>query len=71
MLIDNARESETLAASAGQASFNLGNALGAYLGGLPIIWGYGFSSPLIVGAIMAITGALIATLFLILNKKLS
>lgn len=69
MLINNAKGSETLAASAGQASFNLGNALGAYLGGLPIIWGYGFTSPLIVGAIMAIGGAIIAVIFYKFNTK--
>ncbi|WP_395091840.1 MFS transporter [Vaginella massiliensis] len=69
MLINNAKGAETLAASAGQASFNLGNALGAYLGGLPIIFGYGYQSPLVVGAIMAISGALIAVIFYKLNNK--
>ncbi len=69
MLINNAKGSETLAAAAGQASFNLGNALGAFLGGLPIIWGFGYTSPLIVGAIMASFGAIIAIIFYIINEK--
>ncbi len=69
MLINNAKGSETLAAAAGQASFNIGNALGAFLGGIPIIMGYGYNSQLWVGVIMAFCGALIALLFLKLQPN--
>jgi DHA1 family arabinose polymer transporter-like MFS transporter len=34
--------------------------LGAFLGGLPIAWGLGFTSPEIVGVVMASTGAVFA-----------
>ena len=64
MLINNAKGSETLAAAAGQASFNTGNALGAYLGGIPIAMGLGYNSQLWVGVGMALIGALIAFVFL-------
>lgn len=64
MLINNAKGSETLAAAAGQASFNTGNALGAFLGGIPITLGLGFNSQLWVGVVMASFGALIAFIFL-------
>jgi MFS transporter, DHA1 family, arabinose polymer utilization protein len=36
----------------------MGNALGAYLGGLPIAAGYGYTSPEYVGAGLAFVGVL-------------
>lgn len=69
MLIRNAKGSEMLAASAGQASFNVGNSLGAFLGGLPIALGFASNSPQWVGAAMALTGALIALYFLSMQNK--
>lgn len=49
-----------LAASASQASFNIGNALGAFFGGIPLRMGFDFTSPAIVGAAMALVGAAFA-----------
>ena len=69
MLIQNAKGSETLAAAAGQASFNIGNALGAFLGGIPILMGLGYNSQLWVGVVMALSGALIAFAFLKLQPE--
>ena len=69
MLIQNAKGSETLAAAAGQASFNVGNALGAFLGGIPILMGLGYNSQLWVGVVMALSGALIAFAFLKLQPE--
>ncbi|WP_413533671.1 MFS transporter [Empedobacter brevis] len=69
MLINNGKGSETLAAAAGQASFNVGNALGAFLGGIPIAMGLGFNSQLWVGFIMASVGSIIAAIFLQLKSK--
>ncbi|TFW00276.1 MFS transporter [Leifsonia flava] len=42
----------TLASSANIAAFNLGNALGAFVGGLAITAGLGYTSPLWVGAVI-------------------
>lgn len=70
MLIGTAKGSETLAAAAGQASFNIGNTFGAYFGGLPLVYGFAYNSPLLVGIGMALSGAFLALSFLILNKKL-
>ncbi len=69
MLINTAKGSETLAAAAGQASFNIGNTFGAYFGGLPLVYGFAYNSPLLVGIGMALSGATLALSFLILNKK--
>ncbi|HLS95642.1 DHA1 family arabinose polymer transporter-like MFS transporter [Sphingobacterium allocomposti] len=64
MLINNAKGAETFAASAGQASFNIGNTLGAYLGAVPITMGYAYNYPSLVGIVMASMGAVLAYIFL-------
>ncbi|WP_405325749.1 MFS transporter [Leeuwenhoekiella sp. LLG6367-2.1] len=56
LMIKSAKESEMLASSVNQAAFNVANALGAFLGGLPIAAGYGYTSPELVGAILALCG---------------
>jgi len=40
LIIDNSEGGEILGASSAQVAFNLGNALGAYFGGLPMTFGY-------------------------------
>ncbi|HLR38667.1 MAG TPA: MFS transporter [Chitinophagaceae bacterium] len=63
MLINDAKGAETFAASAGQASFNIGNTLGSYLGGLPIVFGLAYNTPVLVGCGLAFTGAMLAVAF--------
>ena len=60
LMIQSAKGSEMLAASASQASFNIGNALGAFFGGLPLVYGFDYTSPASVGAAMALIGAFFA-----------
>lgn len=60
LMINSAKGSEMLAASASQASFNIGNALGAFFGGLPLVYGFDYTSPAIVGAAMALIGSFFA-----------
>ena len=55
-LIDASRHAETLGAALSHGSLNIGNALGAWLGGLTIAAGYGFRSPLLVGAVLSVAG---------------
>src|SRR5690606_35233870 len=69
LMINTAKGSEMLAASVSQATFNIGNALGAFLGGLPIAMGYGYASPEWVGAAMAAGGALFALAFIIHQRR--
>lgn len=64
MLITSAKGSENIAAAAGQASFNVGNTLGAYLGGIPITLGFAYNSPVLVGVAMASMGVMLATVYL-------
>lgn len=60
MIIRTARGAETLASAAIQSAFNIANALGAFLGGVPLAAGYGYTSPALVGAALALGGLLIA-----------
>ncbi|KUY26617.1 MFS transporter [Elizabethkingia ursingii] len=62
-------DAEMLVASLGPACFNIANALGAFLGGLPIEKGYGYTSPVLIGAAMAAAGIIISLLYLRRNKK--
>nr|WP_068892521.1 MFS transporter [Pedobacter panaciterrae] len=71
LMINTAKGSEMLAASVSQASFNIGNALGAFLGGLPLAAGYDYTSPVSVGAIMALTGAAFAWMLIARSKRVS
>jgi DHA1 family arabinose polymer transporter-like MFS transporter len=71
LMISSAKGSEMLAASASQASFNIGNALGAFLGGLPLAAGYDYTSPVWVGALMALTGAAFAWMLISRTRKTS
>lgn len=65
MLINNAKGAETFAASAGQAAFNIGNSIGAYLGAIPIMYGLTYNYPSLVGVVMASVGALLTYIFLV------
>lgn len=60
MLIESGRGAEMIAAASGQASFNIGNAIGAFLGGIPIAMGYTIQSPQLVGASLAFLGFILA-----------
>jgi DHA1 family arabinose polymer transporter-like MFS transporter len=69
LMIQAAKGSEMLASSAIQASSNMGNALGAFLGGLPLVAGFGYTSPQYVGAALAFTGFLLCTGLFLMSKK--
>ncbi|GAB3970112.1 MFS transporter [Spirosoma terrae] len=69
LMIRASNGSDMLASSVSQAGFNIGNALGAYLGGLPIAAGMGYASPQWVGALMAITGFFMAVIMYFRQKN--
>jgi DHA1 family arabinose polymer transporter-like MFS transporter len=69
LMINTANRSEMLAASVSQASFNIGNALGAFFGGLPLVAGFSYSSPQLVGAGMALTGAFFVWVLIAKRKR--
>jgi len=55
-LMDVAADAQTLAAALNHSAFNMANALGAWLGGLVIAAGYGWTSTGWVGASLALAG---------------
>jgi len=64
LLIENSREAEMLGSSLGQAGFNVGNALGALLGGIPLTLGFAYTAPQWVAATMALFGVGMTALML-------
>ncbi|WP_416235025.1 MFS transporter [Nocardia farcinica] len=60
-LMDVAADAQTLAAALNHAALNIANAAGAWLGGLVIAAGFGYTAPALVGAGLAVTGVLLFT----------
>ena len=69
LLIDSAKGSESIAAAGGQSSFNLGNTMGAFFGGLPITYGYAYNTPLLIGIGMVTIGICFSFYYFLLLKK--
>jgi MFS transporter, DHA1 family, inner membrane transport protein len=61
-VLDSAREAPNIASALNAGAFNLGNAGGAFLGGLIIDWGLGLDAVPIGAAMVALAGLAIATL---------
>lgn len=59
LMIQIAVGAEMIASAAIQAAFNIGNALGAFLGGLPLIAGFSYASPNLVGIGMSLIGVFV------------
>lgn len=67
-IIKASKGSEMLGSALNQSAFNLGNALGAFLAGIPITYGLGYTSAGFVGAALAGTGVAVAVLLIIINS---
>lgn len=63
MLLRFSKGGEMMGAALVQVAFNIGNALGAYCGGLPLTYGLGYNYPSLVGAGFALTGVVITSWF--------
>jgi len=64
LLIEQSREAEMLGSSLGQSGFNIGNAAGAFLGGIPLTLGYAYTAPQWVAAAMALAGVVLTAIML-------
>lgn len=60
MMMKAAPKSEMMAAAFMQAAFNCANAMGAFLGGIPLQKGYAYNYPSLVGVGMTLIGLVIA-----------
>ncbi|WP_043648153.1 MFS transporter [Nocardia thailandica] len=58
-LMDVAADAQTLAAALNHAALNIANAVGAWLGGLVIAAGLGYTAPAVVGAALATSGVVL------------
>lgn len=68
-LMDVAGNSQTLAAAVNHASLNLGNSLGAFLGGISIVAGFGYVSPSWVGLALCVPGVALAVASVLLERR--
>lgn len=68
-VLDHAHGAPTLASAVNIGAFNLGNALSAWLGGLVIAAGLGWTAPNWVGAVLAATALVLAVLSAALERR--
>jgi len=67
-LMDVAHGAKTLAAALNHSALNIANATGAWIGGLVIAAGYGYTAPAASGAALAIAGLAILTVSVVLER---
>ena len=68
-LMDVAGEAQTLAAALNHSAFNTANALGAYLGGMAISAGFGWTSTGWVGAMLGVAGMVVFAASIALDRR--
>lgn len=68
-VLDHAHGAPTLASAVNIGAFNLGNALSAWLGGLVIAAGLGYTAPNWVGALLAASALVVAALSAALERR--
>ena len=67
-LMDVAHDAQTLAAALNHSALNIGNATGAWVGGLVIAAGFGYTAPAAAGAALALAGIAILTVSVVLQR---
>ena len=68
-LMQVAGDAQTIGAAMNHASLNIANALGAWLGGLVVAAGFGYTAPAWVGAGLSAVGLLVMLLSLALHRR--
>lgn len=68
-LMDVSRDAQSVAAALNHSALNIGNSLGAYLGGLVIAAGLGYTSPAFVGVALATAGILVALISFAFERR--
>ena len=69
LLLQNARGGEMLGSAMAQVGFNIGNALGAFFGGLSINAGFGYAGTACLGAAGAAAGFLLLLIYARREKR--
>ena len=68
-LMDVAHGAQTLAAALNHSALNIGNASGAWVGGLVISAGLGYTAPAAAGAVLALAGIGVLTVSALLQRR--
>ena len=68
-LMDVAADGQTLAAASMHSAFNIANALGAWMGGLVIAFGYGYAATGYVGAVLSFIGLFVFAASVLLERR--
>ena len=64
-----AADAQTLAAVLKHSALNIANASGAWIGGLVIAAGFGYTAPAAAGAVLAAVGLVVLTLSVLLQHR--
>jgi MFS transporter, DHA1 family, inner membrane transport protein len=67
-LMDVAHDAQTLAAALNHSALNIANATGAWIGGVVIAAGLGYTAPAAAGATLAVAGLVILTVSVLLQR---
>ena len=67
-LMDVAADAQTLAAALNHSALNIANASGAWVGGLVIAAGFGYTAPAAAGAAFAVVGLIVLTISVLLQR---
>jgi DHA1 family inner membrane transport protein len=67
-LMDVAADAQTLAAALNHSALNIANASGAWIGGLVIAAGYGYTAPAAAGAVLAVIGLVVLTVSVLMQR---
>jgi len=68
-LMDVARDSQSIAAALNHSALNIGNSLGALLGGMAIAAGLGYVAPIWIGLLLTIAGSVLAVTSFALDRS--
>lgn len=68
-LMDVAHDAQSLAAALMHSAFNFANATGAWIGGVVIAAGYGYTAPAATGAVLAVGGLVVLTVSVLLQRR--
>lgn len=68
-LMDVARDSQSIAAALNHSALNIGNALGALLGGMAIAAGLGYVAPVWIGLLLTVAGSVLAVTSFALDRS--
>lgn len=68
-LMDVAADAQSLAASLSHAAFNFANAFGAWIGGVVIAAGFGYTAPALVGSALAVAGLAVLAVAVVAERR--